>query len=357
MVISSIFASGQLHLAFIKCNDDEELKELVWLFRFYSVFGILAVSLLVFILNIKYDFIPKSYLILFPFSILAYLGFEEGKMLTVRAQNFKFMSIAVGSNRLISNMTKVLSGRFFPSPFTLIFTEFLTNIFSWFQIKKKIKIDSSRPESIGKILRKYKVFPIFETFSCFFQLGLTELPVLLLAVYYSANDTGLYVLVLKILLQPLTVIGNSLGSVVAKNLVTAHASARSSKKLIGKIYSGYFGLGLLILLGLWLIPSSWFTLILGKNWGGIKYIFLPLSVLSAAKLSSGLQIYYHVSTGKVISKTLWKALELGSVIATIIIFHGMPFNDLLWIMCGVEATIDFLFIIYTIFKANEKTSS
>ena len=267
MVISSIFASGHLQLAFIKCHDEEELKELVWLFRFYSILGVCTVSLVVLVLNLKYHFFPNSYLILFPFSTLAYLGYEEGKMLLVRAQNFKFMSIAVGSNRLISNITKVLSGSFFPLPFTLIFTEFLTNIFSNIQIKNKIKVDSCRPQNISKILNKYKVFPIFETFSSFFQMGLTELPVLLLAVYYSANETGLYVLVLKILLQPLTVIGNSLGSVVAKNLATAHSSARSSKKFIGKIYLGYFGLGLFIFIGLWMIPADWFSVILGKKSG------------------------------------------------------------------------------------------
>jgi O-antigen/teichoic acid export membrane protein len=353
LVIGSIFASGQLHLAFIKCHDDSEIDELYWLFKFFMLFGTLIVSTIAFLINFRFQYFPNWYSSLLPFSIWAYLSFEGEKMLAVRAEKFGNMSRAVSMNRLLSNISKIGLGKFFATPIILIISEVLTNTLSYLSIKKKISINAKKPKSINILLKKYLDFPIFATLSSFFQLGLTEFPVLILALYYDQKEIGPYVLSLRLLLQPLTVIGNSLGSVVSKKIVTNHTNKISSRKMVTKIYSSYILIGFVFFFTIKMIPNQWFVYILGENWANFKEILLPMSLLCSAKLSSGLHIYYYVAINEVRVKSIWKALQLTSVIASIVLCSHLPLAHVLWIASSIEVIIDLAFITYTIsFRAD-----
>ncbi len=353
LVIGSIFASGQLHLAFIKCQDDSEIDELYWLFKIFILFGTLIVSILAALINFRFQYFPNWYSSLFPFSIWAYLNFEGQKMLAVRAEKFGNMSRAVSINRLLSNVSKIGLGKFFATPVILITSEVLTNTLSYLLIKKNISINSKRPNSIKVLLKKYMDFPLFATLSSFFQLGLTEFPVLFLALYYSQKEIGPYVLSLRLLLQPLSVIGNSLGSVVSKKIVKNHINNISSRKMVLQIYTSYILIGFVLFFTIKIMPNQWFVYILGENWANFKEILLPMSLLCSAKLSSGLHIYYYVAINQVRVKSIWKAVQLTSVIGIIVLYSHFPLVHVLWIAGSIEAIIDLAFITYTIsFRAN-----
>lgn len=353
MVVAGIFASGQLHLAFIKCSDDKEIEELYYLFRLYTFFGTCIVTSLIFVINIKLKYFPNSYILLFFPSILTYLGLEGQKMLAVRAEQFKAMSKTVSMNRFLSNFLKMILGKFQNTPVALIFSEIISNTLASISLKKRFPVEARKPKNTLLLLKKYKHFPLFGTFSNLFQLGLIEFPIIFLASFYSPIEIGKYALALRVLLQPLVVIGNSLGSVVSKRIVNSQLEKTSNRLLLAKIYGTYLGLGSLVFLTMLLIPANVFTLALGGKWVGIKDVILPLSLLSAAKLSSGLHIYFYVAIDGMKMKSIWKAFQLSTLITSIFIFSDLSFTNMLWIICAVEAIIDLIFIIYTIlFKSN-----
>jgi O-antigen/teichoic acid export membrane protein len=280
--------------------------------------------------------------------MLAYTGFEAQKMLAVRSEQFKEMSGSVGLNRFISNLLKFIMGKIQGSSLVLVLSEILSNGYSILGLRRKIKTAPIKPESSLALLKKYSHFPLYATFSNLFQLGLVEFPVIFYAMFYSPDEIGKYVLVLRILLQPLVVIGNSLGSVISKKIANAHHEKLSNRSMVGKVYGLYLGLGLVIFLGVLAVPPEFYSFVLGSKWADIKPIVLPLSILAAAKLSSGLHIYFYTATDNMRVKSAWKALQLGLLIASIFVFSDLSFDQILWITCTIEAAIDLLFVLYTV---------
>jgi len=358
IVVSAIFASGQLHMAFIKAKDSEELSQINWLFRFYSFFGTIVVTGIVFLIDHAFGYFPEYYILFFPVSLVAYMFFDAAKMISIREDKFKFMSQAVGLNRFTSNILKVVSGKLLAHPVTLIFSEIAAQSISILFMRKKLKVLSIRPSSPFSLLKKFNHFPLFATFSTFFQLGLIELPVIILAKYYSPNEIGFYVLSLKILLNPLTVIGNSIGSVVSKKMVEDHHKNNSNQKSLIQVYGAYLVIGVVAFSTVYVVPERWLLFILGQKWQGFKDYLLPITLLVTAKLSSGVHIYFYVATEEMRAKSVWKALQLVTSLIIIFKLSYLPFVQLLWIVCITEAILDFCFTIYTVFETTKvKTKS
>lgn len=353
MVVFSIFASGQLHMAFVKAKDQNQLSELYWLFKKYCLVGTFISMALLLIINLKFQILPSTLILLFPLSLISYLGFESNKMLGIREENFKLASQANASTRLGSNIFKVLLGKITASYQSLIIADIIANTFSYLFFKNKFKTKSIKPQNAKALLKEFSHFPLYASFSILFQVGLIEFPVIFLAGIYGSTQVGIYVLSLRILLQPLTVIGNSLGSVISNKLVKSHAQKISSKKILFEIYALFLATGLIIFGVVWLIPEDWYLVILGQKWSGFKAIILPVSLLSAAKLSSGLHIWFYVANGQMWKKTVWKALQLGLVIFLIFHYSNLPLETLMWIICITEASVDFLFTLFTVATATQ----
>jgi len=340
-------------MAFVKAKDQNQLNELYWLFRNYCLIGTVISTILLLMINLKFQLLPLTLIFLFPLSLISYLGFESNKMLGIREENFKLTSQANASTRLGSNIFKVILGKISATFESLIVADIFANTFSYLFFKRKFNTRSSKPRDTKSLLKEFSHFPLYASFSVLFQVGLIEFPVIFLAGLYGTTDIGIYVLALRLLLQPLTVVGNSLGSVIAKKLVESHAQKISSKKILFEIYALFLAIGLMIFTIVWLIPEEWYVVILGQKWSGFKAIILPVSLLSAAKLSSGLHIWFYVANGQMWKKTVWKALQLGLVIFLIFHYSNLPLETLMWIICISEASVDLLFTLFTVATAGQ----
>ncbi|MGE3609202.1 MAG: lipopolysaccharide biosynthesis protein [Bacteriovoracaceae bacterium] len=351
IVVSAIFASGQLHFAFIKTRDD--FSELNWLFRRYALLGTFIISLIIAVSNFYFNFIPSYFLYFFPIGLLSYIYFESQKMYSVKIESFKVLSHAVNGNRLSSNILKVLFGKFFSHPLALIFSEIIGNFLSSIYFKKYISMPSSKPVKVRDIISRYRQFPLFTTFSTFFTLGLTELPVIVLATYYPKNEIGVYVLAVRLILQPLNIIGNSIGSVVSKRIINNHYGQTSSRRILTKIYGLYIAIGILSFATTYIVPKEWFLFLLGKNWENFKEVLLPITLLITAKMSSGLHIYFYVANEEMKIKSIFKGAQLAITFIIITTFSNLPLTELLWLMCSIEAALDLIFTIYTVFSSDK----
>jgi O-antigen/teichoic acid export membrane protein len=348
VVISSLFCSGQLHLSFVKASDEKEKKNLIWLFLTYSCFTTLFASIVFIILNLKTKTFEMYVLILFPISLLVYIFFEGSKMLSIAEENFKDLAKKISINRLSSNITKLILVFTQGGVYNLIISEILSN--GSFVVRKKSLIFlMERPSNIKQLFKKFYTFPVYASFSNFFQLGLMELPILVFSFIYSSKEIGVYSLILRLLLQPLAIVGNSLASVFAKTIRQNHDLKTNQTKTILKIYGFYYLLAIIIFLAIYIIPGEFYLLALGPKWAGFKDYLLPLSILSAAKLSSGLHIHYYINTDQIHKKSIWKAIQLSAVLALIYLYQDLTFINLLWIICSSEAILDFIFVFSTIF--------
>jgi O-antigen/teichoic acid export membrane protein len=348
MVISAIFASGQLHMGFIKTKDEEELAELLWMFRRFSFFGIVFSSLVVFLINLKFNYFPLSLVVFFPLLLSCYILFEASKMLGIKLEKFKFVSVSTSANRFSSNLFKVLLGIISSSSVYLIISEILANFLASLFLFKKIKFKEKKPTEWKNFLKKFSHFPIYASLSNFFQFGLMEFPIIVLALFYNKQEIGYYVLSMRLVMQPFAIIGNSAGSIISKKLVSDFSKGITSRITIIKLYALYLFIGISIFLITAMTPEKWFLYLLGEKWMGLKSILLPLTILTTAKLSSGLHIYYYIATESVKIKSIWKSIQLSSVVLLIYFYHELPFTELLWLTSITEAGIDMLFTLYTI---------
>lgn len=212
---------------------------------------------------------------------------------------------------------------------------------------------SSKPVKVRDIISRYRQFPLFTTFSTFFTLGLTELPVIVLATYYPKNEIGVYVLAVRLILQPLNIIGNSIGSVVSKRIINNHYGQTSSRRILTKIYGLYIAIGILSFATTYIVPKEWFLFLLGKNWENFKEVLLPITLLITAKMSSGLHIYFYVANEEMKIKSIFKGAQLAITFIIITTFSNLPLTELLWLMCSIEAALDLIFTIYTVFSSDK----
>lgn len=350
IVICSIFTSGQFHLAFIKSKSKKEVSNLLWLFWVYSLLGALLATVLVGFINFYKDFFPMITLIGFPIFLLGYKAFESHKFLAIQAQDFKTLSQATGINRFVSNLLKWIIGIFSPTFLSLLVSDLFANILSVFQVRKKVMVRPTKPEDAHKFFLQFLHYPFFAALSNFFQLGLSEFPLIVLAIYHNESFIGLYALGMRLALQPVTIFGNSLGSIISKKLVDNHSTQGSSRKLILKFYSLYLLFGIIAVIFAILIPETWLNFVLGERWTGFKEVLIPITLLTTAKMSSSLHIFYYIAIDGIKQKSIWKAFQLCTVLTLIILNQDKQFLDVLWIICIAEASIDLIFTLYTVIK-------
>lgn len=354
-VIFSIFAGGQLTFALLKTrNSREEMSEVLWLINRYAATGVIISFLIMIGLNQFMNIFDWKHLLLFPVLLSSIIFFDVYKMLAVCTDNYTQLSKTTTINRLGSNLIKLGLGFFSPTVWALVFSEVVANTFSVIRLRSIVKIRSLAPASGKALLKKYSHFPLFSTFSTFFQLGLLEVPVLFYASLFEKELVGVYVLVVRILLQPLAVIGNALGTVVSKDMSEKHDKKLSQVHLLRKIYSMYYFLGLVVFLFALFIPQEFYTWALGPKWDDFRAILLPLSLLAAAKLSSGLHIFHYAATERVSVMSFWKAAQLAATILIIAVFQDQGFIKTLWIVCATEAAIDTAFTLFTVLKQKKQ---
>lgn len=353
MVISSIFCTGQLHLAFTKAQNQTELTNLKNAFKLYCIASTTLVTITLLAINFIKPFTTAVHIALFFPSLLAFCFFESHKMLCISNENFKILSLSTGLNRILSNIIKLLTGLLYPNAVSLIISDITTNIATFFSFRSRTK----KQVTVSAIatIKLNSHFPIFASLSSFFQLGLIEVPVIILSLIYDAHEVGVYILIQRIYLQPLAIIGNSIGGITSRRLVDLKNDLKSPTSLLLKIYGGYFCVGLIATGLAAIIPESFFEFLLGGKWTDIQNVFFPLSFLTCAKLSSGIHIYTYSAFNRMKIKSIWKAIQLGGIITLAFYFQQKPIQELLWILCLFEAFYDLVFTIFTVFQMSDKS--
>jgi O-antigen/teichoic acid export membrane protein len=190
-----------------------------------------------------------------------------------RTRNFKSLSFARVSNSLFSAGTQIgvgVSG--YSTGIGLIVGNlvgcFVSTIVLLGQIwknDKKIFIEHINSKRIIYVLRKYKKFPLIDTWSALLNAISWQLPTFFLAFFFSPSIVGFYSLGFRLLQMPMSLIGGSITQVFFQRTSVAK-SENKLDLLVENVFKLLVIIGMFPLLTLSIVGSDVFTVVFGYEW-------------------------------------------------------------------------------------------
>lgn len=216
-------------------------------------------------------------------------------------------------------------------------------------IKELIRLNPTffnhfKTNEIIQVAKRYKRFPLIQTWSQFLLSLGAQLPVLLMGSFYGATAVGIYGLAHNIINMPMNLIGQSVsqvyfGEIAKYGRQNPRKIYQLSISIIKKLFwVGLFPVGLLIVLGPWL-----FSIIFGTEWheAGIYARYLTLLILTRF-ISSPIANIFNVFE----KQGLQLSLNIVRVVLVVLIFWGSSQMNL-----SAVNTIGFYSIIMTAYYA------
>lgn len=132
----------------------------------------------------------------------------------------------------------------------------------------RLLMNSLNPAAIRKSMWRYRNFPLIDSWSALLSSIASQLPVLLLSMYFSSVIVGYYSLGMMILHLPITLIGSAVTQVFFSNAAAAvHMEGKALARVVESTVIQLAALGLAPFLVLFLIGQEAFTVIFGAQWG------------------------------------------------------------------------------------------
>lgn len=216
----------------------------------------------------------KKYLWLLPIAVFVGGVFLSLNYWNSRTKHFGRLSIARIVSSVTMQATKVSAGfAGFVSGGVLIGTTVLGQIVStivlggqiWRDNRRLFK-DNIRWERMLAGLRRHKRFPIYSTWSALLNSTSQQMPVLILAFYFSPEVVGYFALGRAVLGLPMSMIGTSIAQVFYQKAAEAHSRAGDLPRVVEEVFKRLVSLGIFPVLLLTLIGEDLFIVFFGERW-------------------------------------------------------------------------------------------
>ena len=297
----AVFANLGYGSAIVSTQSENEASNLFTLNIFSTIlFALLSFSIFVFfneeIASFKNYGSIKNYFWLIPISILIHGFYIAFRSLNIRFKGFNLISssqigkyLSENCNNLIAAFTGYASGGLLiiGGLFGGISSLSILSINLWAKIKNIINDFSLK--SLKHVALKYSKFPKYILPVDFVSRISEQLPIYLLAIYFSQSIIGFYALGLRLLTMPISLIGGAIGDVFFQE---ASSDRDNISNVLEKIfyYLALFATSIFLFIGI--LGEEIFYYILGNQWGeaGIfsqilslylfsKFITIPASYL------------------------------------------------------------------------------
>ena len=274
--IIAVIATGRYELAIMLPKKDENAADILILSLIVSLVISLISFLIVFFFNSQITNILGSqeisrWLYLVPCSILL-VGFYNSftywinrkKKYKKMAQNKVIQSGSMATMQvslgLLKNNNGLIIGWFFGQLMAVILLARLV----WREDKNKInKISLLKMWSFAK---RYKKFPLINSWSGLLNTASRQVPIILLTTFFSTIVTGFFSLAQRILLIPMTLLGNTIGQVYFEKVSKLKNEKLKVQKITLEINKKLLLIGLLPISIIILWGDTLFALVFGQLW-------------------------------------------------------------------------------------------
>ncbi|AGB49414.1 membrane protein involved in the export of O-antigen and teichoic acid [Methanomethylovorans hollandica DSM 15978] len=277
-MILGIIACLRYEFSIMLPDSDEEAVNLLGL-SLSIVFVITAITILpIYFFKNEIALMLNSpqlgdYLWMIPLFIFVNGIFQALNYWNSRTKHFKRLSFAQVSRSLSTTGTQIVSGLIrYPLTGGLIVGNLVGNIISTLTLGGQIWRDDKNfiranlhPQKFIQGLKRYKKFPLIDTWSALLNSISWQLPAFLLAFYFSPAVVGFYSIGFRILQMPMSFIGSSLSQVFFQRASVANSQG-GLDTLVETVFKVLVIVGLFPILTLAFVGSDVFSVIFGSSW-------------------------------------------------------------------------------------------
>lgn len=398
-VFSSLFTITYVVLhacyehAIIRCQKDEVANTTALNILVSS--GMILLLALIFLLG---DFLEISFFVNFPQKpfLFAYLAITAMLVIFQQTANregkYTLMSIGSVTIGLSQATLRILFGIFVIFTNGLIagtifaqLTALIVFAVCLFKYYNREFFSSISLKGIGQVAKKYKNFPLFDAPATLMAFAASNIPIIILSLYFSKPEIGCYSMIIHLLLMPISFIGASMGKVYyqqisqtcdddEKRISTLSLKVIKTTALISVFPTLFLVLGgdkltamflgdqwviadnMILCLALWSIPTILTEpLRFIYRYRGKQHILLRFNALyfvaSAGSLliacSLGLSIYMTLIIFTISTATVKTLLFCNILKQTGVRFANISvLNKTLWLTCIILLAVRLYFILF-----------
>lgn len=231
----------------------------------------------------------RQFLWLIPFVFFSKGIYETLNNWAIRNKGFKLITRTKISQSISSSIIKIGFGLLKVAPLGLFLGHIaeeaagITSIASKLKKVRPLLFRNTSWKDIKSVAIRYKNFPLVQSWSQLLLALGTQMPVLLLGLFYDAKVVGVFGLAMSMISLPMDLIGQSVAQVYYAEISkfgkeNAKKIYNLSISLIKKLFIiGLFPVGLLIALGSWI-----FKIVFGPEWAdaGLYASILSIMILT-----------------------------------------------------------------------------
>lgn len=282
----------------------------------------------------------------------------------VRKEQYGKVSKSKITESLVDRLSSISLGFLgHTSTYSLIFSRVLACFFAIFQLftlwtnSKKAK--SSRPIYFS-LVRKYKNYILFNTPSMLLISCVMQLPVILIAMYFSPEAAGLYAIANRVVNIPVSALGNAISKTFTKKIADDYRNNQLEK--IGsegaEFYKSLFSFLLIPFSVLVVSGEQIFELVLGDNWNGAGEIAKLLAYLAMSTLLTqsfgGIFDVYHKQKTRLHFHIVNLIVRVSAI--TLGFYIDLGFVDTMFVYCGLSTVMNIIALNLMFFYIGHKNT-
>jgi len=239
-----------------------------------------------------------------------------------------------------------------------IFGSLLGLIYLGVKMFKRYSTETIRDLKLSRtlyLLKRYKNFPLFGTWTVLVNSLMLQVPVLILSNYYSANVIGYFALSNRLLQMPMALFNSGVSQVFLKN-ASENKSSLNISVLVLKTLSRLIMIGAFPCILIAIIGQDLFTLMFGSQWSeaGQYTQILSLWWFSAfliQPLSHLVNVLEKQKQGLIINLARL-IIRLGTLVYSAILFNDIFVTLILYSIAGFISNILYLFWLLKLSKCS-----
>ncbi len=333
--VLAVISCGRYEIAIVIPDNEEEASSL---FILSLILGVIIGLVLVVLILVCRRWIPIwfpsqiSCIWLIPINVVLMSLFQTLTYWNIRSKEYRRLAKRQINQSISTATSQIFLAIFKLGERGLIFGSFIgqfiaTCVLFW-ETGKKNWADINKNASMQNIyyvLRKYKKFPLYDSWPSLLDNLTIAMPILFFTYFYSTSESGQLALTLRILAIPATLIGASVSQVYYQKMAAAKNEDTNLSTIVEPTFIGLLGISICFCLVVVFFAPPLFPIVFGSNWvvaGKFAKILAPALALRfiVSPLSSAFAVLNRLEL-----LAIWKVIA--AICTAVALLIGTYFNN------------------------------